>query len=155
MISARLATEDDVDELVRLRHGMFAAMYGAVPESGVWMDRSRAELRTGLRGGGLAAAVVDGAGDGLAASAIGLIEQRLSAPTNPDGRVGYVISVATDPAYRRRGFSRACMQRLLDWYRQREVRLLELNATEDAEPLYASLGFTRAKYPGMRLRFAD
>ena len=91
-------------------------------------------------------------GPGLASCAVGLIEERLGNPFNPDGRVGYVFNVATDPAMRRRGYSRACMEALLQWFRDQGVRAADLTASPDGEPLYASLGFTRKPDPAMRLR---
>jgi GNAT superfamily N-acetyltransferase len=65
-------------------------------------------------------------------------------PANPSGRYGYVFNVATDPDCRRRGYSRACMVAVLDWYRERGVRKVDLKATEAGEPLYRSLGFVRS-----------
>jgi ribosomal protein S18 acetylase RimI-like enzyme len=65
--------------------------------------------------------------------------------------VGHVFSVATDPDARRRGYARACMETLLDWFRERGVAQVDLNASAEAEPLYASLGFVRKPDPSMRL----
>lgn len=81
-------------------------------------------------------------------------EERLSSPGNPEGLFGYVFNVATDPAHRRRGYSRACVTALVDWYRERGVGIVDLRASAAAEPLYASLGFVRAGDPAMRLRLA-
>ncbi|GLY06137.1 N-acetyltransferase [Actinoplanes sp. NBRC 101535] len=101
----------------------------------------------------LAAYVVDRPdGGGLAACAVGLIEERLGNPVDPSGRVGYVMSVATDPDMRRRGYARACMTGLLQWYRDQGLRTLDLRASGEAEPLYRSLGFARTADPSMRLR---
>jgi GNAT superfamily N-acetyltransferase len=87
----------------------------------------------------------------LAACAVGVIEQRLGGPANPSGLVGYVFSVATDPAHRRRGYSRACMQGLLAWFDDRRVSTVDLRASVEGEPLYRSLGFVRTVEPAMRL----
>jgi GNAT superfamily N-acetyltransferase len=100
----------------------------------------------------LAAFVVDRPdGTGLASCAVGTIEHRLGAPGDPEGRTGYVFSVATDPDMRRRGFSRECMTALLEWFRSQGVRKVDLRATAEAEPLYRSLGFARVPDPAMRL----
>ena len=120
---------------------------------------SPAERHGGLRGERpassptMAAFVVDRPdGTGLAACAVGTIEHRLGAPGDPQGRTGYVFSVATDPDMRRRGFSRQCMTALLDWFRAQGVRKVDLRASAEAEPLYRSLGFARTPDPAMRLR---
>ena len=80
----------------------------------------------------------------------GLEDRRLPGPRDPVGLRGYVYNVATDPAYRRRGFSRACMTAVLEWFAERAVHLVDLRAA-DGEPLYASLGFVRTPDPAMRL----
>jgi GNAT superfamily N-acetyltransferase len=87
----------------------------------------------------------------LAACAVGVIERRLGSPDNPSGEFGYVFNVATDPGYRRRGYSRACMEAVLDWYRQREVAKVELRASAEGEPLYLALGFVPVGAPTLRL----
>lgn len=101
----------------------------------------------------MAAFVVDREdGAGLAACAVGVIEERLGDPGKPNGLAGYVFSVVTDPDQRRRGYSRACMAALLDWFRSRGVGTVDLRASKEGEPLYASLGFSRTADPAMRIR---
>ncbi|MFI5489865.1 GNAT family N-acetyltransferase [Micromonospora echinaurantiaca] len=155
MIKVRRAGVDDAWELVRLRGVMLAAMNGREPEPGRWQDNAAATLRERLAGPGasLAAFVVaapDGYGE-LASCAVGTIERRLGGPDNPSGEVGYVFNVATDPRYRRRGYSPACMEALLAWYRRRAVTKIDLRASADGEPLYRALGFVRTTGPTMRL----
>lgn len=164
MIEVRRAVPDDAPELVRLRGVMLAGMEGHGPAPGPWQAVAEETLRKRLAepdpAGSLAAFVVDRpAGDGpggaarLAACAIGVIEQRLGDPVNPSGRYGYVFNVATDPDCRRRGYSRACMEALLGWYRERGVRKVDLKATEAGEPLYRALGFARSlRHTPMRLQ---
>lgn len=89
----------------------------------------------------------------LAACAAGTVEHRLPGPGNPLGHVGHVFNVATDPDLRRRGYSRACMTALLAWYRERGVRKIDLHASVEGEPLYASMGFVRNAAPAMRLTY--
>ncbi|MFI6158691.1 GNAT family N-acetyltransferase [Micromonospora sp. PTRAS2] len=64
---------------------------------------------------------------------------------------GYVFNVVTDPAYRRRGYSRACLEALLDWCRKHGVGKVDLRASADGEPLYRSLGFVPTPGPTLRL----
>jgi GNAT superfamily N-acetyltransferase len=147
MIDVRPATAADAEELVRLREVLFD---DAAP--GPWRAQALLDFRTGIGSGSLTAFVVDAEEPGrLAASAVGVIEHRVASPANPSGRLGYIFGVATDPAYRRRGFSRACMQRLLAWYKRENITRVDLMASAEAEPLYASLGFVRRTDPAMRL----
>jgi GNAT superfamily N-acetyltransferase len=146
MIDVRAATAADAEELVRLRGILFD-----VAGPGPWQAQALEDFRSGLGAGRITAFVVDADEPGrLAACVVGVVEHRVASPTNPSGRIGYVFSVATDPAYRRRGYSRACMQRLLGWYRQNTITRVDLMASREGEPLYASLGFVRRTDPAMR-----
>jgi GNAT superfamily N-acetyltransferase len=153
-VKIRQATADDVDELVRLRAIMLQA-FGR----GAWNDDWRAPVRASLLRRlaapepVLAAFVVEHPdGPGLAACAVGVIDEHLGNPYSPDGRVGYVFNVVTEPAMRRRGYSRACLEAILRWFRDQGVRVADLKASPDGEPLYTSLGFARTSEPAMRLR---
>lgn len=155
VVTVRQAEVADAAELVRLRAVMLADMDGAEPEPGPWSEIAEKSLRERLADplGSLAAFVVDRnpASGGLAACAVGVIERRLGGPDNPSGDVGHVFNVATDRDCRRRGYSRACMQALLDWYQQRGVTRVDLRASRDGEPLYRALGFAPTHSPTMRL----
>jgi len=159
MVQARRAVAADAAELVRLREIMLAEMTHAVPEPDGWQESVAEDFRTRLADPDdtMAAFVVDDpTGDpdrssSLAACAVGLVEPRLGGPGNPAGEIGYILNVATDPWHRRQGYSRACMQALLDWYRERGIVTVDLQATEVSEPLYRSLGFVPAPNATMRL----
>jgi GNAT superfamily N-acetyltransferase len=152
MCPARRATPEDAEELVRLRKVMQDSYLGPNPDVS-WQPAAVTTLRARLadQAGTLTAYVVDRPGGGLAACAVGTVEYRLGGPGNPEGTSGYVFSVATDEDMRRRGLSRACMEGLLGWFRERGVRRIDLRASEEGEPLYASLGFVRTPDPAMRL----
>ena len=99
----------------------------------------------------MAAFVVDGDDGGLAACAIGQLRQRLPSPGDPADLSGYISNVCTDHAHRRRGYARACVTGLIDWFAGRGVTRIDLRASAQAEPLYTSLGFKRTADPAMRL----
>ncbi|MBT2504987.1 GNAT family N-acetyltransferase [Streptomyces sp. ISL-98] len=154
MSPVRRATAADAAEVIRLRQVMIDSVF-SVDRSTDWHAESLPTVRKKLADpdGDFAALVVDhpdrpGA---LAALAVGTVEYRIGRAGNPHGSVGYVFSVATDPDQRRRGHARACMEALLDWFRERGVGSVDLNASAEAEPLYASLGFVRKPDPSMRL----
>jgi len=151
-MTARPATPADADELIRLRAVLLRSHAGPGWNDD-WREPSRQILVKSLAEPDptLAGFVVDRPGGGLAACAVGTIVQRLGGPANPTGRSGYVFSVATDPDQRRRGFSRACMTALLDWFQARGVARIELKASPDGEPLYRGLGFERTTDPAMGL----
>ncbi|MGW9026199.1 GNAT family N-acetyltransferase [Streptomyces sp. NPDC055722] len=155
MSVVRRAVPEDATELLRLRQVMLDSVHSAASAT-QWQVESLPTVRRRLAdpGTGFAAFVIDhperpGA---LAALVAGTVEYRIGREGNPHGRVGHVFSVATDPDARRRGYARACMERLLDWFREQDVRQVDLNASAEAEPLYASLGFVRKPDPSMRLQ---
>jgi ribosomal protein S18 acetylase RimI-like enzyme len=153
MNEVRRAGPGDADELMRLRAVMLAGMPGAAPpRHGPWLTAGADVLRRQLGNPAdqVAAFVMD-ATDGLAACVVGAIDERLPGPHSLTPWKGYIYNVATDPAHRRRGFSRACMRALLDWFAERQVRTVDLRASIHGEPLYASLGFRRTQDPAMRL----
>jgi ribosomal protein S18 acetylase RimI-like enzyme len=156
MIDVRRAGPGDASELMRLRVVMLSGMPGASPpEPGPWLETGADLLRRQLTDPAqrLAAFVVPrpDTPERLAACVVGAVDERLPSPFYPNPRRGYVYNVATDPEYRRRGYSRACMAALLTWYGSQGVGLVDLRASPDGEPLYESLGFFRTPDPSMRL----
>ncbi|MEV0258498.1 GNAT family N-acetyltransferase [Streptomyces sp. NPDC050732] len=163
MSLVRRATPEDAEELLRLRQVMFDSVFAARSGSGSdtgpsdtsWHAESVpiVRRRLGEPEGNFAAFVVDHPErpGGLAALVVGTVEYRIGRADNPHGRVGQVFSVATDPDQRRKGYARACMEALLDWFREQGAAGADLNASPEAEPLYVSLGFVRKPDPSMRL----
>ncbi|WP_338696144.1 GNAT family N-acetyltransferase [Streptomyces sp. Q6] len=153
MTPVRRAVPGDADELVRLRKIMLDSMSPSADVA--WQPATADALRRHLAdpAGELTAFVVDDPDvpGSLAACATGALHHGLGSPGNPLGTSGHVFNVCTGPGHRRRGYSRACMEALLDWFRERGVRWIDLHATEAGEPLYASLGFARTPAPSMRL----
>jgi GNAT superfamily N-acetyltransferase len=140
-MKARAATRDDAGEVVRLAGVMYASM-GMDVEDPRWIQAATEQFRSRL-GDDVAAFVVDHPDrDGLASSCAGTISTRLSAPNNLTARAGYVQWVATDLDARSRGYGRAVMIALMQWFEREEVAVVELHATADGEPLYRDLGFS-------------
>jgi GNAT superfamily N-acetyltransferase len=154
MSLVRRAVPGDAEEVLRLRQVMIDSMPGS-DSSTAWHAQSLPTLRERLAepDGDFAAFVIDHPErpGTLAALVAGTIDYRIGKAGNPRGTSGYVFSVATDPDTRRRGYARACMEELLAWFRERGAGQVLLTASQEAEPLYASLGFTRKPDPAMGL----
>lgn len=162
MSVVRRAMPEDAEELIRLRQVMIDSVFATGSATAVaaesdtgWHAESLSVVRSKLADpeGDFVAFVIDCPGQpgSLAALVVGALEYRIGRAGNPRGVVGYVFSVATDPDQRRRGYARACMEVLLDWFRERGAGSVDLNTSAEAEPLYASLGFVRKPDPSMRL----
>jgi GNAT superfamily N-acetyltransferase len=140
-VEARAAMIGDASEVVRLAAVMYGSM-GIDANVPAWVETATEMFRSRL-GRDLAAFVVDHPdGEGLAASCAGTIAHRLPGPNRPTARTGYVQWVATDPNVRSKGFGRAVMVALLDWFDREGVVVVELHATPAGEPLYPDLGFS-------------
>ncbi|NRQ35058.1 GNAT family N-acetyltransferase [Nonomuraea sp. NN258] len=155
-IDVRPALPEDVAELVRLRALLFETLGGDFfnPESAGddWRSALATVLKEKLTQDDNTRILVVPGHDGLAACGIGTIEQWFPGPHSRNGRIGHVIGVVTDPAYRRRGYSRAIMRGLLDWFAERDAVRVDLYASHQAEPLYRDLGFTDHPDPALCLR---
>ncbi|MGC9497188.1 GNAT family N-acetyltransferase [Streptomyces sp. WG7] len=154
MTLVRRALPEDAEEVLRLRQVMIDSMARSSPST-EWHAESLPVLRGRLAepDGTFAAFVVDhperpGA---LAALVAGTLDYRIGGARNPLGVDGYVFSVATDPDARRRGYARACVEALLEWFREHGARRVHLTASAQAGPLYASLGFTPRPDPLLEL----
>lgn len=142
-ITARQAVVADAEELTRLREVMIST-FGPVPDHS-WREPCIEAFRVALAdpAGPLQAFVTDAPDQPgmLAACSVGVIQQRLPGPANWSGRTGYVLSVATDPRFRRQGHARAVVVATLDWFRDRGVPRVDLHASDQGESLYRDLGF--------------
>ena len=147
--TARDATTDDIDELVRLRRLMFESM--GIDASGPWVDPVRTALAERL-GQDLFAAVVDRAdGAGLAASGIVEIHRRLASPFVPRSRAAYLGSMSTDIDCRGQGYGRAVLELLLQRAREAGADVVDLHYTPEGEGLYRAAGFRERDQPELRL----
>src|SRR5262245_10938725 len=153
MPEVRRAGPDDAAELTRLRAVMFTDMGrdpGLMDED--WRRRNVAHFARRLAETDLFAAYVVERPGGLAASAVGWLNDQLVGTANQTGRAGYIANMCTDPAYRRRGYGRATLVALLGWLRSTGITTVDLHATPDGVPLYRSLGFTQPTDQALTLR---
>lgn len=147
-VVVRRASVEDAWELTRLRRVMINAFREVHDES--WEDACNDTLELALADpdGPMQAFVVD-AGDApgkLAAGSVGVIQQRLPSPENHSGLIGYILSVSTDPDFRRCGYARAVVEATLEWMDGCGVVKTELIASEYGDALYRELGFAAPRY---------
>jgi ribosomal protein S18 acetylase RimI-like enzyme len=142
-VFVRQARIEDADELTRLREVMLTVIAPVTDRS--WWDPCVDAFKRTLADpqGPLGAFVVDAPDEpgALAACSVGVVQYRLPSPSNPQGMSGYILSVATDPRYRRLGFARAAVKSTVDWFDDRGVDRVDLHASEEGEQLYRQLGF--------------
>ncbi|MER5476811.1 N-acetyltransferase [Streptomyces sp. NPDC002734] len=151
----RHAELSDADALVELRALMLTEM--GMPVGGAhapWRAAARSWYAEHLiRPEEFAAFVVDDPEAGVVSSAVGTCDRHTPGPTNLSGLHGHVSNVSTRPEFRHRGYARACLTALLDWFAtSTEARVINLNATGQGIGLYQSLGFDVPRHPALQLR---
>ncbi|MFY1634165.1 GNAT family N-acetyltransferase [Solwaraspora sp. WMMB335] len=151
----RRAVPADAPDLLRLRILMMQAIGAAVgDETAPWRVNATDWFTRALHDPGtFAAFVVEDPRHGIVSNAAGLCERFVPGPKDPTGLRGHVFNVSTDPDARGRGYARACLTALLDWFAdETQVSVVDLNATAGGERLYRSLGFAPPRYPALQLR---
>lgn len=154
----RRAETADAAGLVRLRAQMLADMGRSVGDdadpwrasAGEWFaDRLRRRRE-------FAAFVVDDPVDGVVACSAGICDFHAPGPGNLTGVRGHVFNMSTLPAHRRRGHARACLEALLEWFRdETQARVINMNATPDGIALYRSVGFAEPRFAALQLILAE
>ena len=150
----RRAEAADAADLVRLRAQMLADMgRSAGGDDDPWRASAQEWFTDRLgRRGEFAAFVVDDPDDGVVACSAGICDFHAPGPGNLTGVRGHVFNMSTFPAHRRRGYARACLDALLDWFRdETQARVISLNATPDGIALYRSVGFTEPRFAALQV----
>jgi GNAT superfamily N-acetyltransferase len=136
----RRATVDDLPVLVEARF----AFVGEFAPDEVDDDDARstvaAYLRRAVPSEEFLVWLVEDGGRVVSTSGMVVYERMMRSRGAGVGREGYVLNVYTYPEFRRRGYGRLGMQALLEYARDRGIRLMLL-ATDDGRPLYEKLGF--------------
>jgi GNAT superfamily N-acetyltransferase len=83
-------------------------------------------------------AEADGAPIGSAAA---FVHETVPMQLNPSRRVGRIVNVFVEPAWRRRGVASAVVAAVMERLREEGVGAAALAATEDGAPVYERLGF--------------
>ena len=142
MYRIRLATLDDLDELIRLRldfleevgnlkAGVDAAELGAL---------MRDYLARKMPAGEFLAWVAESEGAIVATSGVTIFERPPNG-SNPSGVEAYLSNMYTLPAWRGRGLGTALVATVVAHLKRTRVRRIWLHATEQGRTVYARAGF--------------
>ncbi len=143
-ITYRLATTDDVETLATLRWRMETERH---PEHAAteaqfadYLAAARQDIRAEIEQGRHIAFLAEGDGQ-VVACAILIWWTMLPNLRHLHRKRGYVSSVYTDPAWRRRGIARHLMEQLMARAREMGIDRLILWASDMGRPLYLDQGF--------------
>ena len=146
--TARWATATDGPALARLREVMVAAE-GQGGRSG-WRAPFLGAWAEGCASGSWRAAVVDDPRGRPVASALAVCSLAPPGPGRERGRIAHLGSVATEPAWRRRGCARTAVATLVEALDRDGVEQTNLFATDQGAGLYTSLGFSPTPSAALR-----
>lgn len=148
----RYATLADLETIVSHRRRMFEDMAIAAPQVIAdtvppFRDWLHERLTNGLYTGWLTCAedgqVVAGAG-------VWLIDWP-AGPMHLGGPMAYVMNVFVEPEWRRKGLAEQLMRTVLAWCKERQIRTVDLHASEKGRPIYTHLGFLPTNEMRLRL----
>jgi len=147
-VNIRIASLDDIDNLVKVRFDYFAAENWAVSseEHDIIENNLRQYYSKYLNTDFYATLVeVDNKIASVAFLAISAKPANLSFPT---GRTGTVLNVLTYPENRKKGYATNTLNALIDEAKKQGLSYVELSASESGKPLYQKLGFRESKSLG-------
>lgn len=141
----RGATVRDLDLLVRHRRGMWEEIADFLRDELDAADAAyRRWARPRLRNGGLVGFVAETAAGVPAASACLWVMPSQPRPGWKGTRVPYLLSMFTEPEFRRRGLATRILRASIRWARDRGYDHVLLHASVFGEPLYREWGFERS-----------
>ena len=147
----RRATPDDAALLAEHRARVWR-------EVGDWSDEALAPqipiwtewFRDAVADGTYVSFIAERDGEAVASASL-LLHVAIPRPGSPSDRIGRVQSLYVAPDARRHGIARALMDAVLEYAHGAALIQLTLHPSDEARPLYASLGFTALDEMGLRL----
>ena len=153
-ITIRLATIKDIPDLIHLRHLMFEWMghteklnldtndienekyfQRAIPDSSFIGWLAFTKNNKAIASGGL------------------VIDQHPPGPSNPSGKIGYIMDISVEPDFRKQGIAKEILKRILMYLKDKNITLVSLHASEMGKSLYEKSGFRPTNE--MRLKMAE
>ncbi len=151
MFSLRLATKDDIPQLVDFRIKFLKEVRVDAPTDRLdeYRDVMREYLEREMSTGNFVAWLAVANNEIIATSGIITI-QRLPQLWNMTGKEAYIMNMYTKPEWRRKGIGSAILEKLLIEARNRGIEAVKLHATPMGRPLYEKFGF-KMGFPDMYL----
>ena len=149
------ATKEDIDELIRMRIAYMMDDFGSVTEQErKGMETQLPDYFSRKLGTELIAFVAKDEDRIVSVAYLHIIEM----PANSvllNGLYGEVLSVYTEPDYRRKGICTKLMNNLVEYGKSIGLGRIDLSATDEGYPIYAKIGFKdkEHRYRDMRYKF--
>ena len=141
MIQYKIATSEDIAELMRIRLEMLREVNLLSKDyifSEDFCSYSRDYFLNGKHSTILA---IDGENENAIGCATLCYLELMPTFSHPTGKRAHLMNVYTNPKYRRQGIARHMLTTLIDEAECRGVTEISLDATASGRPLYRKLGF--------------
>ena len=144
-VEIRLATVQDIPDLVRLRRIMFEAMGYDDKTKLDKADQAAKEffIKAIPEGSFWGWVAITNKGDYIGSGGV-VIDQHPPCPHNLTGQIGYIMNLVTIPEFRRHGIARKIMQSMVQWLVKKGIKTISLHSTEMGKTLYEELGFVES-----------
>ncbi|TET29452.1 MAG: GNAT family N-acetyltransferase [Candidatus Heimdallarchaeota archaeon] len=142
MFSLRLATKDDIQQIVELRIEFIKEVRLEYPKDRV--DEYREVMSNYLEkemSSGNFIAWLAIANNGIIATSGLITIQRVPQLWNMSGKEAYIMNMYTKPKWRNKGIGTAILEKLVEEAKNRDIIAIKLYATPMGKPLYEKRGF--------------
>jgi GNAT superfamily N-acetyltransferase len=140
----RLATLADLEALVHQRHMMFEDMrHRSVKEHRVGDDSYRRWAPLMMKRRLLRCYVVINSRSEIVAGGCLWLRDVQPGPGHAADKVPYLLSMYTEPAFRRKGLATMIVKECMEWARAKGYRGLTLHASKKGRKVYSELGWER------------
>jgi GNAT superfamily N-acetyltransferase len=151
-LEIRVASIEDVPEILRQRRGMYEDMdYKDAESLGAMVSLTAGYLTKALSDGTFRAWLAADGERVVAGGAI-IISPWPAHPYDLECRRATILNVYTYREYRRQGIARRLMRTMIDWCRSEGFARVNLHASEDGRHLYESMGFEESNEMRLKLR---
>ncbi len=151
-MNIRHATIEDMDSLLQLRFAFLEEFRNVSQKTEEKLKPALEDFFTANLGGENFAALMGFIGDKPICTAFFTVAAMPPNDQYPNGRVAYVSNVYTVPEYRKKGYARHLMEKLVQTAYEMDVTAINLNASTAGRPLYEKLDFAVLTDTAMRLQ---
>ena len=144
----RLATKDDIPELIELRIKFLKEVHSNPSEEELEsiQEHLKRYFQKSMKDGTfLAWLAVDENGDVIATSGL-VIVSKVPQTWNPTGKESYIFNMYTIPSWRRKGIGSTLLEKLLEESKARGIHHVDLHASELGRSVYEKFGFKTNKH---------
>ncbi len=129
----------DIDTLMEWRAEVIMAVFGIEPGKQL-LDENRKFYERHLADGSHLALIARVDGRDVGCGNVCFYDE-MPSPDNPAGRCAYIMNIYVRPPYRCNGIAHRLVARLADVGRDLRCGKIYLETTDNAAPIYSSLGF--------------